>query len=184
MSCTCWDSWCRLCGCVPSSVTNPIDGMTVWAKQGRGAKQGHACSVRDTNCSAVTPSHTCRCSSLLLLLLPHVLLLLLLPLVVTPEDERFLVKTMRKSEMKVLLDMLPAYAAHMEQHPHSLITRFFGLHKLRPMHGRSVSVRAGARCGSAGLGWLGERGRGWGTDSRQRGCAAGWTGVAQAGAQT
>jgi hypothetical protein len=56
------------------------------------------------------------------------------------EDERFLVKTMRKSEMKVLLDMLPAYAAHMEKHPHSLITRFFGLHKLRPLHGRSVSV--------------------------------------------
>jgi hypothetical protein len=45
---------------------------------------------------------------------------------------------MRKSEMKVLLDMLPAYAAHMEKHPHSLITRFFGLHKLRPLHGRSV----------------------------------------------
>lgn len=55
------------------------------------------------------------------------------------EDERFLVKTMRKSEMKVLLDMLPAYAGHMEGHPHSLITRFFGLHKLRPLHGRSVS---------------------------------------------
>lgn len=47
-------------------------------------------------------------------------------------------KTMRKSEMKVLLEMLPKYAGHMEQHPHSLITRFFGLHKLRPMHGRSV----------------------------------------------
>jgi len=45
---------------------------------------------------------------------------------------------MRKSEMKVLLEMLPKYAGHMEQHPHSLITRFFGLHKLRPMHGRSV----------------------------------------------
>jgi 1-phosphatidylinositol-4-phosphate 5-kinase len=56
----------------------------------------------------------------------------------TSEDERFLVKTMRKSEMKVLLDMLPAYAEHMEKHPHSLITRFFGLHKLRPLHGRSV----------------------------------------------
>jgi hypothetical protein len=49
---------------------------------------------------------------------------------------------MRKSEMKVLLDMLPAYAEHMEKHPHSLITRFFGLHKLRPLHGRSVSIAA------------------------------------------
>lgn len=65
----------------------------------------------------------------------------LLPSLLPAEDERFLVKTMRKSEMKVLLDMLPAYAAHMEKHPHSLITRFFGLHKLRPLHGRSVRGR-------------------------------------------
>jgi hypothetical protein len=46
---------------------------------------------------------------------------------------------MRKSEMKVLLDMLPAYTRHMEKHPQSLITRFFGLHKLRSAAGRSVS---------------------------------------------
>ncbi|WIA13706.1 hypothetical protein OEZ85_007259 [Tetradesmus obliquus] len=54
------------------------------------------------------------------------------------EDERFLVKTMRKSEMSVLLGMLEAYSEHMERHPNSLITRFFGLHKVTPAHGRSV----------------------------------------------
>jgi hypothetical protein len=55
------------------------------------------------------------------------------------EDERFLVKTMRKSEMSVLLGMLEQYSEHMERYPNSLITRFFGLHKVTPAHGRSVS---------------------------------------------
>lgn len=45
---------------------------------------------------------------------------------------------MRKSEMSVLLGMLEAYSEHMERHPNSLITRFFGLHKVTPAHGRSV----------------------------------------------
>ncbi|KAF6257898.1 hypothetical protein COO60DRAFT_1175694 [Scenedesmus sp. NREL 46B-D3] len=54
------------------------------------------------------------------------------------EDERFLVKTMRKSEMSVLLGMLEQYSLHMERHPNTLITRFFGVHKVTPAHGRSV----------------------------------------------
>jgi 1-phosphatidylinositol-4-phosphate 5-kinase len=66
-------------------------------------------------------------------------LLLLLVVLCAAEDERFLVKTMRKSEMSVLLGMLQQYSAHMEAHPNSLITRFFGLHKVTPAHGRSVS---------------------------------------------
>jgi len=64
--------------------------------------------------------------------------LLPLLLLLAAEDERFLVKTMRKSEMRVLLEMLPSYMTHMEKYPHSLITRFFGLHKVTPLHGRSV----------------------------------------------
>ena len=64
--------------------------------------------------------------------------MLLLSLCVT-EDERFLVKTMRKSEMNVLLEMLPAYHDHVMQHPHTLITRFFGLHRVKPLHGSAVS---------------------------------------------
>jgi hypothetical protein len=54
------------------------------------------------------------------------------------EDERFLVKTTRKSEMKVLLAMLPAYYAHMAAHPGSLLTRFFGVHRVSPASGRKV----------------------------------------------
>lgn len=63
------------------------------------------------------------------------------------DDERFLVKTMRKSEARVLLGMLPAYYAHVQRHPHTLITRFFGVHRVTPAHGRAVSGRgqSGAR---------------------------------------
>lgn len=58
-----------------------------------------------------------------------------------PEDERYLVKTMRKSEMKVLLEMLPKYYEHVTKYPQTLITRFFGLHRVTPTHaGSSVSV--------------------------------------------
>jgi hypothetical protein len=69
-------------------------------------------------------------------------LLLLLLLLSSAEDERFLVKTMRKSEMNVLLEMLPAYHDHVMQHPHTLITRFFGLHRVKPLHGSAVSRAA------------------------------------------
>jgi hypothetical protein len=59
-----------------------------------------------------------------------------------PEDERFLVKTMRKSEMEVLLELLRPYVAHVAEHPATLITRFFGLHRLKPV-GAGRSVRGG-----------------------------------------
>lgn len=45
---------------------------------------------------------------------------------------------MRKSEAKVLLAMLPAYYAHMAGNPHTLVTRFFGVHRITPAHGRAV----------------------------------------------
>jgi hypothetical protein len=67
------------------------------------------------------------------------LLMRMVALCADAEDERFLVKTMRKSEMSVLLGMLEQYSQHMEAYPNSLITRFFGLHKVTPAHGRSVS---------------------------------------------
>ncbi len=47
-------------------------------------------------------------------------------------------KTMRKSEAEVLLGMLPGYYGHVERHPHTLITRFFGVHRITPAHGRAV----------------------------------------------
>jgi hypothetical protein len=64
-----------------------------------------------------------------------------------PDDERFLVKTMRKGEAHVLLDMLPAYYEHVQRHPHTLLTRFFGVHRITPAHGRAVRWAGGGGMG-------------------------------------
>ncbi|KAL6749605.1 PIP5K-domain-containing protein [Haematococcus lacustris] len=46
-------------------------------------------------------------------------------------DDRFFVKTLRKGEVLLLYNMLPIYCKHMAHHPHSLLTRFFGLHRIK-----------------------------------------------------
>ncbi|CAN6374032.1 unnamed protein product [Urochloa humidicola] len=43
-------------------------------------------------------------------------------------DDKYMIKTMKKSEVKVLLRMLPAYYKHVRGFEHTLITKFFGLH--------------------------------------------------------
>ncbi|KAF9591660.1 hypothetical protein IFM89_005241 [Coptis chinensis] len=43
-------------------------------------------------------------------------------------DDRYMIKTMKKSEVKVLLRMLPAYYNHVRAFENTLVTRFFGLH--------------------------------------------------------
>lgn len=42
------------------------------------------------------------------------------------QDERFIIKTMRKEEVKLLLRALPQYYAHVAAHPDTLLTRFYG----------------------------------------------------------
>lgn len=72
------------------------------------------------------------------------------------EDQRFLVKTMRKSEMRVLLGLLPRYCTHVASNPDTLITRFFGLHRIRVSGGTSVGWvrRAALHCSAcASVGW-------------------------------
>ena len=54
------------------------------------------------------------------------------------DDEKFLVKTMRKSESKTLIEMLPQYYKHMESNPGSLVTRFYGVYGVKQVHGRTV----------------------------------------------
>lgn len=54
------------------------------------------------------------------------------------DDEKYIIKTMRKSEIKTLIDMLPAYYTHMEGNPESLVTRFYGVHGVKQVHGRTV----------------------------------------------
>ncbi|XP_074306758.1 phosphatidylinositol 4-phosphate 5-kinase 4-like [Silene latifolia] len=43
-------------------------------------------------------------------------------------DDRYMIKTMKKAEVKVLLRMLSAYYSHVRAFDHTLVTKFFGLH--------------------------------------------------------
>ncbi|XP_050385147.1 phosphatidylinositol 4-phosphate 5-kinase 6-like [Argentina anserina] len=43
-------------------------------------------------------------------------------------DDRYMIKTMKKAEVKVLLRMLPAYYNHVRAFENTLVTKFFGLH--------------------------------------------------------
>ncbi|XVF45760.1 hypothetical protein PTKIN_Ptkin02bG0232000 [Pterospermum kingtungense] len=45
-------------------------------------------------------------------------------------DDKFVIKTLKKSELKVLLRMLPKYYNHVKEHENTLITKFFGLHRI------------------------------------------------------
>ncbi|CAH9113894.1 unnamed protein product [Cuscuta epithymum] len=52
------------------------------------------------------------------------------------QDDRFMIKTLRKSEVKVLLRMLPKYHLHVQSYENTLITKFFGLHRVKPLSGQ------------------------------------------------
>ncbi|MED6206994.1 hypothetical protein PIB30_031670 [Stylosanthes scabra] len=53
-------------------------------------------------------------------------------------DERFVIKTLNKSELKVLLNMLPKYYHHVKDYENTLITKFFGLHRIKLRGGKKV----------------------------------------------
>ncbi|XP_066383250.1 phosphatidylinositol 4-phosphate 5-kinase 9-like [Miscanthus floridulus] len=52
------------------------------------------------------------------------------------QDDRFMIKTLRKSEVQVLLRMLPNYYDHVHTYENTLITKFFGLHRVKPFSGQ------------------------------------------------
>ncbi|XP_019461020.1 PREDICTED: phosphatidylinositol 4-phosphate 5-kinase 9-like [Lupinus angustifolius] len=52
------------------------------------------------------------------------------------QDDRFMIKTLRRSEVKVLLRMLPDYHNHVKSYDNTLITKFFGLHRIIPSSGQ------------------------------------------------
>ncbi|KAL5740886.1 hypothetical protein ACOSP7_029765 [Xanthoceras sorbifolium] len=52
------------------------------------------------------------------------------------QDDRFMIKTLRKSEVKVLLRMLPNYHHHVRSYENTLVTKFFGLHRIKPSSGQ------------------------------------------------
>ncbi|KAF7140864.1 hypothetical protein RHSIM_Rhsim06G0108400 [Rhododendron simsii] len=51
------------------------------------------------------------------------------------QDDRFMIKTVKKSEVKVLIKMLPSYHQHVCQYKNSLVTKFFGVHCVKPIGG-------------------------------------------------
>ncbi|XP_042434163.1 phosphatidylinositol 4-phosphate 5-kinase 1-like isoform X1 [Zingiber officinale] len=54
------------------------------------------------------------------------------------QDDRFMIKTVKKSEVKVLLRMLPSYYKHVSMYKNSLITKFYGVHCVKPIGGPKI----------------------------------------------
>ncbi|CAK9135522.1 unnamed protein product [Ilex paraguariensis] len=51
------------------------------------------------------------------------------------QDDRFIIKTVKKSEVKVLIKMLPSYYQHVCHYENSLVAKFFGVHCVKPVGG-------------------------------------------------
>ncbi|XP_008233231.1 PREDICTED: putative phosphatidylinositol 4-phosphate 5-kinase 11 [Prunus mume] len=58
--------------------------------------------------------------------------------IVSSNDNRFVIKTLRKSELKVYLEMLPNYYRHVKKYRASLLIKLYGLHVVRPAGGIKV----------------------------------------------
>ncbi|KAB1208898.1 Phosphatidylinositol 4-phosphate 5-kinase 1 [Morella rubra] len=54
------------------------------------------------------------------------------------QDDRFMIKTVKKSEVKVLIRMLSSYYQHVCQYKNSLVTKFFGVHCVKPVGGQKT----------------------------------------------
>ncbi|KAJ9673704.1 hypothetical protein PVL29_023329 [Vitis rotundifolia] len=54
------------------------------------------------------------------------------------QDDRFMIKTVKKSEVKVLIRMLPSYYQHVCRYENSLVTKFFGVHCVKPVGGQKT----------------------------------------------
>ncbi|KAJ8748480.1 hypothetical protein K2173_003377 [Erythroxylum novogranatense] len=59
-------------------------------------------------------------------------------LIILTTDERFVIKTLRKSEVKVMVDMLPNYYAYLKKNRASLLTKLYGIHVVKPHGGLKV----------------------------------------------
>jgi 1-phosphatidylinositol-4-phosphate 5-kinase len=53
-------------------------------------------------------------------------------------DYRFIIKTIRHTEHKFLRSILKRYHAHVRENPHTLLSRFYGLHRVKLPHGRKI----------------------------------------------
>ncbi|GJJ15000.1 hypothetical protein Clacol_009271 [Clathrus columnatus] len=53
-------------------------------------------------------------------------------------DYRFIIKTIHHSEHKFLLKILKEYYSHVKSNPNTLLSRFYGLHRVKLPHGRKI----------------------------------------------
>lgn len=53
-------------------------------------------------------------------------------------DDRFLIKSVRKEEMELLLGLVRRYHAHVASNPVTVLVRFFGIHRVSPWLGRNA----------------------------------------------
>lgn len=49
-----------------------------------------------------------------------------------------MIKTVRSEEMKLLLELIPSYYEHCRANPDTLLTRFYGVHRVKPLAGSKV----------------------------------------------
>ncbi|KAI0703017.1 SAICAR synthase-like protein [Cytidiella melzeri] len=53
-------------------------------------------------------------------------------------DYRFIIKTIHHTEHKFLRRILPQYYAHIKTNPHTLLSRFYGLHRVKLPRGKKI----------------------------------------------
>ena len=53
-------------------------------------------------------------------------------------DYRFIIKTIHHAEHKFLLSILEKYYKHVQSNPHTLLSRFYGLHRVKLPRGRKI----------------------------------------------
>lgn len=53
-------------------------------------------------------------------------------------DYRFIIKTIHHAEHKFLRRILKRYHEHVKSNPHTLLSRFYGLHRVKLPHGRKI----------------------------------------------
>ncbi|KAL5718809.1 1-phosphatidylinositol-4-phosphate 5-kinase [Ranunculus cassubicifolius] len=56
----------------------------------------------------------------------------------SPDDRRFVIRIIRKSELKVLLEMLPNYYDHVLTYVNTLLNKLYGIHVVRPAGGCKI----------------------------------------------
>jgi len=53
-------------------------------------------------------------------------------------DQKYMVKTMTKTESKLLRKILPQYYGYIRKHPNSLLTKYFGMHRVKPHRRKKI----------------------------------------------